>query len=273
MTLPKIKEWNSEKHTNINYVQEKKDGYMVEIIKFIDGGYAIRGKRQDYTEKMLAIPQFEHIRNMPNGTCVLGELYAEGGQATDVITALNEKWESLRYCAFAMPEWKGLDITERKSLELINVQLEEMGFETPWTGLFDDSTEEYLLLLIEYKKWEGVVLKESHMSGWYKFKPVKTVDVVVTGWEMSYNGMFYGEMGALRVSVYTEDGQLKEIAKVGGGFTPEQRKQFTREYTVGRVIEVAYQDLQSKGRLKFPRFIRFRDDKEMSECTEDQLHA
>jgi len=273
---PKVKDWNPDKHTNIKYVQEKKNGYFLTVIVDEEGKFRAIGKKQDYTKEIFLMNRFWHLIDLPAKTCLFGELYLHDPscmnkyKATDTITALKEGWSDLDFSAFAMPYYDGIDLT-KENLGYVNHRILDLGISVPWTAPYEKKFDkEFLLYAIKKKGYEGFVLKEAHMTGWYKLKPVKTIDVIITGWEKSWSPQFFEELGALRVSVYTEDGSLKEIAKVGSGFTPGQRKAITKE-DIGRVIEVAYQDLQSKGRLQFPRFICFRDDKPKEECTEDQL--
>ncbi len=228
----------------------------------------------ELTDLPPAVPQFSYmLKNIPVGTNLFGELYVANGPATDVITALNDKWDSLKFCGFAMPFYEGNDLIEMNLLQ-VNSIMNSISVETPVTIPTKERnkwTEEALLQRAIDSGYEGWVLKESHMSGWYKIKPVKTVDVVVTEWWMG-NSQFFGELGALGVSVYTANGTLRYLGKVGGGYTPEQRKEFTRDKIMGKVIEVSYQDIQiAGGKLQFPRFMRIREDKLPAQCKEEQL--
>jgi ATP-dependent DNA ligase len=268
--MPKVREWNGKNPERIKYIQEKKNGYCLQIVKLTGDPVLVTGKKEDYTEKFCKVTQFKHfLSSLPEETVIFVEMYVEGKPATDVITALNESWESLRFAAFAMPYYKGEGL-DTWDLRDVNSLLDGMGIEVPFTAYDPDVDIEHLLQFAINLGYEGWVLKESHMSGWWKLKPVKTVDAIVTQWWMG-NSQFFGELGALGISVYTANGGVKSIGRVGGGFTPDERKQFTREYIIGRVIEVSYQDVQSKGKLQFPRFMRIRDDKSAEQCTEDQL--
>ena len=66
--------------------------------------------------------------------------------------------------------------------------------------------------------------------------------------------------------------QLIEIARVGGGFSDADRR-WTEAEVMGRVCEVRYDCVMARGRLRFPRFIQWRDDKPSNECTMEQLQG
>ena len=66
--------------------------------------------------------------------------------------------------------------------------------------------------------------------------------------------------------------EIIEIAKVGTGFDGDYRYSVDPKKLFGRVAEIGYQSLGAKGRLKFPKFLRWRDDeKKKNECLIDQL--
>ena len=76
-------------------------------------------------------------------------------------------------------------------------------------------------------------------------------------------------MGSLTAE--TEDKKIR--VNVGGGFSDEQRKLFTKENVVGKIIEIEYnQRTSSKGRdtdsLFLPRFIELREDKDIANSSE-----
>lgn len=111
--------------------------------------------------------------------------------------------------------------------------------------------------------YEGVMAKDAvaqyvfdRSSSVIKLKPFKDVDGVVVG---CYEGKnrHVGRLGGLNVSV---DGVVTDV---GGGFSDAQREEFWRERDtlVGKVAEVQYQEMTKDGALRFPVFIRWREDK------------
>lgn len=119
--------------------------------------------------------------------------------------------------------------------------------------------------------YEGVMIKEleapyicKRSTFWMKYKPTITVDLEVIGLEEG-TGRNQGRLGAL-VCHGVDDG--KEITvNVGSGFSDSDRDQLweDRNFIVGRTVEilcdVITQNQDGTYSLRFPRFVRFRDDK------------
>lgn len=119
--------------------------------------------------------------------------------------------------------------------------------------------------------YEGVMIKDldapyicKRSTSWMKYKPTITVDLEVIGLEEG-TGRNKGRLGAL-VCNGVDDG--KEITvNVGSGFSDEDRDSLwaDRNLVFGRTVEilcdVITQNQDSTYSLRFPRFVRFRDDK------------
>jgi DNA ligase D-like protein (predicted ligase)/DNA ligase D-like protein (predicted 3'-phosphoesterase) len=127
-------------------------------------------------------------------------------------------------------------------------------------------------------------------DSWLKVKTVRTCDCVVFGYTKG-EGARSGTFGALVIGL-CDQGKGVYIGRVGTGFDREDLEgilaalaplrsgvptlagaekgeiTWTRP---GMVIEVAYHSVTRDGRLRMPRFLRIRTDKEPGDCTPDQL--
>ena len=135
-------------------------------------------------------------------------------------------------------------------------------------------------LLAEYKPGKRV----GYM---YKVKPEKeSLDLVITGGEWG-QGRRAKWLASFILSARDEEtGELLEIGKMGTGLTDEQFKKITeilKPYIICEkdnivkvkpkiVVEVGYQELQKSPNyssgyaLRFPKLIRFREDKSIEEA-------
>lgn len=102
---------------------EKKDGYFAKLIKDEEGNVGLysrsRNVNGEYVDKHEWVPQFEDLfTTMPNGSCVLGEIYfpSKPGsrQVTTIMGCLKEKaierqnkGEKLHFYVFDILAWDG----------------------------------------------------------------------------------------------------------------------------------------------------------------------
>ena len=119
--------------------------------------------------------------------------------------------------------------------------------------------------------FEGIMIKNvdapyicKRSTDWMKWKPTITVDLEVVGVEEG-TGRNEGRLGAL-VCAGQDDG--KDITvNVGSGFSDTDRDDYwaNSNHIIGRTAEimcdVITQNRDGTYSLRFPRFIRFRDDK------------
>jgi DNA ligase-1 len=119
--------------------------------------------------------------------------------------------------------------------------------------------------------YEGIMIKDIHAfyvckrsTDWMKWKPTITVDLTVVAIEQG-TGRNSDRLGAL-VCEGEDDGKYITV-NVGSGFSDEDRDSYWENQSsiIGRTAEVlcdaVTQNQDGSYSLRFPRFVRFRDDK------------
>jgi len=264
----KPKDWSDEPFC---YKQTKLDGHRLTLIKTDDKleGYG-RTVKPDFEISV----KYPHIvdydwwktyQQMPNNSMVDGEVYVIGKTSSDVSNQITVPGGSLEYSAFAVPWWNSYDKRDG-SLEAIDALLKSETGErlTPFYRQIPElDTREHMLADAKMLCIEGWVLKQANYLDWYKLKPTRTLDVFVTGF-IDGKGKFLGGIGALTGSCIL-DGVLTDICNCSG-MDDETRWNIDEDKDMWRVFEVEYDCVGAKGKLRFPRFIRWRDDKPRDEC-------
>ena len=124
--------------------------------------------------------------------------------------------------------------------------------------------------------YEGIMIKDpfamyecKRSHAWLKMKPTITVDLQIVGTEAGEADTKYEHCLGKLLCEGTDEGSGKHIVvSVGSGLSDEQREEFwvNRNALVGRTVEiladVISHDQDGSYSLRFPRFVRFRDDKE-----------
>lgn len=123
---------------------------------------------------------------------------------------------------------------------------------------------------------EGIILKNlkgiwenKRSKSLVKFKAELDADMEVIGWEEG-TGRLEGKLGALTVA----SADRKIIVNVGTGFSDEQRAEFTKEATLGKIAAIQY-NARIKGKnsdvekLFLPVFLEIRLDKDSADNSKD----
>lgn len=252
------------------WAHAKHDGWQMRVRKDSLGRVTVKSRNtKDYYEKLKFCRTLTlGILEMPRDTEVWGELWYPGEPASFVSSAIKHEASELRFDAFCTPS-----IDPEASLPDTKLECEAYGFHFLDYYVFHEYTPRGAVDYFHDVKdlpvggdIEGYVLKHGNMHQWYKYKPQETIDLIITGYTEG-KGAHEGFIGSLVCS--TIEGY--EVANVGGMSIDDREEISCREeYYLGKVVEVSYQYVGSKGRLRHPSFIRVRDDKLQQECTCDQ---
>ena len=208
---------------------------------------------------------------MPPGAVVLCECWAAGVQATSIKTLINDQDERLRIDAFAIQCWPDLKHEALTNLTLLQTSHRAAKAGFPFITYKDITEDQAIASLLKDRQFdpclEGYVLKNGNLLDWCKLKPEKTIDLIFRGITNAKPGKYQGQVGA--ITCCTAEGF--NVADCSG-MTDAVRMDLTGNWRhlLGSVVEVEYQGVGSRGKLRHPRFVRFRDDKEPAACTVNQ---
>lgn len=233
------------------YREQKYDGYRV-LFTREDQDFHLwtRGVHQD-----LPLRPFWAL---PRWTAVDCELVWPGHPAAQVPTALKSCPEVLQCLPFAVPFFHGHSYLNSSYEQMHQLVLECTRVDVPYKVL-DDVDEVFLLAEARANSYEGWILKEEGYNRWWKIKVSDTLDLRVVGFKPG-KGKYEGVVGALVLA----DSSGKEVSACSG--MDDQVRLSLSESDVGRICEVEFNEITVGGRLKHPRFIRWRDDKEEADA-------
>lgn len=126
---------------------------------------------------------------------------------------------------------------------------------------------------------EGLIAKDKRAPymeakrspAWLKFKTVRRITCVVTGYEKGEGARAH--FGAGFLALIAPGGTPTPVGKVGTGFKAAELDQLKAELDAGSfpVVEIEALNVGSGGQLRFPVFKGWRTDLSVADCTLDQL--
>lgn len=239
----------------LTLVERKYDGLQVTLSR----EDALGRGRNSFTGERTRYPR-RPLPGVPPGFVVLGEAWLEAEPATAVLTALKAGVRRVRFTAWQVletPEGPWEELSTRKHVLL----LKRLGLETPHVVSYKALDEVDALRFLQAAAWEGLVYRHKRcVYDTYKLKPVRTCDLQVVDVKEGSAGKFAGTLGSLVCA--RRDGTV--VANVSG-MTDEVRAQLFTSWRAGMVVEVAYDSVAAGGRLRFPRLVRVREDKELAD--------
>lgn len=275
---PKAKKWDG-RELSLKRIEVKNDGYRATFLKGKDANVKLLGRNLvDYLPRMLDEDResmISRFAKVPPNTVIDGELYLSGRPASEISNGFKEGGDFI-YQPFAVPVYFGKN-KRRISFQERDELLDSMDWSPPISYSQKEpsiSGREHLEFLKKEAATigiEGWILKELHWGNWWKVKPTKSVDAFVVDTKPG-TGKHKGRLGALEVAVHSLDPTQPaiRIASVGKG-NDDQWRNLSHDEVIGRVCEVDYEEVQARGRLKFSNFLRWREDKPLTECSIEQL--
>jgi hypothetical protein len=253
----------------IRIIQEKLNGYFVEFTKSAGRiTAALKGGRDIWG--LLSPDITGPFSLLPDETILCCELHCQGEKSASVITLLNSGDPRLMLTPFAAFRYNGKAV----DFQGFEAAMQRHGIRPARCIRYSPApfVPDVMELLAQAQAAgiEGYVLKVDQLDRWYKLKPLKTVDAFVIDYTLSASKSFAGRLKSFVVGVHDGPG-LRILADVSSGFEHEFKRSCDPQAWIGRVMEVSYRDILSRGRLQFPKFERWRDDKQESECSIKQV--
>lgn len=216
------------------------------------------------------------------------------------IEHLRKKYPSL-YVVFDILEKDGKSLLNKSLIERKKILEETMkeGKNVIISEFEEGKGEDYYLAAIK-RGLEGIVAKRKNSdyepgkrsSSWLKIKLIQECDCVIFGFTAG-SGKRSDAFGALVLGLYNEEQSPIYIGKVGTGFDQKKLNTLSKKLHAltsdkkilqgvdvpdkifwvepELVAKIGYQKVTSDGKLRMPRFLGLRSDKDPLDCELDQI--
>lgn len=264
LMLANVLQKDSDINLSYYWVSEKYDG----VRAFWDGERLLSRQGNEYHAPLWFVAGLPKIP-------LDGELWLGRGlfdRLSGIVrkhTPIAEEWRQVRYMVFDLPRHTGT-FDERLSVlqsltERAYLQPSHLVIVPQWRV---DTEDELLAQLSTFVKnnAEGLMLHDGRSlyaakrsDDLLKLKPSFDREGIITDYEPG-RGKYEGMMGALWVESFlpNEEGALvKHTFKIGSGFSDKER---ANPPGIGREITFQYSGLTSKGKPRFVRYLRVRQN-------------
>jgi ATP-dependent DNA ligase len=272
--------------------------------EFVAGGDILLIDLPDYLwDKLLPHPHMKWLREKFNGQLPVYPHVSEttsimGSLASEAIRKQDERGHVWAY-AFDIIQYMGQSTTKNSQMSRRNFLAKQLMNVDPETGLvlmpcwygMNKREMDDLFCRVTEVGGEGLVLKDptkpyNHASAWYKWKKDFPVDAVLTGgYTMGKEGVtnkMAGLIGNLEIGVYDINGDLQPVGQISAimdseAKLPELSQRAFDGEVAGLIVECRHNGIQNKPdaplgyTLRHPRYRRWRDDKNQSDCTSINL--
>lgn len=278
--------WIDTKYINDDFIVEKKlDGSR--YLLYLDEHSRLLSRRissvtKQYVDKTGNCPHLtKPIHYTFWGTILDGEVTHPLREKSDDTTSImgcdpatailkQEKDGWLIYTVYDILKLRGVDLrgeplSVRK--EKLKGLLKDLGAKLPIVEhpSFHSSQAERLYNEIIEKDGEGVMLKDLRAvygRGWFKIKKTITQDVFIIGYKKTKNF-------TVKFGMYDKTGKIIELGSVPVPPRVLTEIEKDRNAYLFKVIEIKAQEITKSGAFRHARFVRFRDDKDHSQCVDD----
>ena len=205
---------------------------------------------------------------LPEGAELDGELMVPGKQFDEISGTIRafRKTDEVVYHVFDAPSDNDLDYRLTEATGFVNaLSAKSSCFKfVPHFRVLGPEHAEAVNSTFMDEGFEGSILKNPHapyLDGrswdWMKIKPVENLDLKVTD-VFPGEGKYTGMLGGVIVDYNGVS------VRVGGGLSDAQRRHWMDDpyLIIGKVVEVAFQNVTPKGSLRHPRLKTVRGDKD-----------